>query len=235
MDRLNDPANGAAFEEALRELKVLKPGEDGSESVDVNGLWKSATDDAATWVSSRWEWPGKMADASASLLRDVRVVLPEVEASVVGGIAKLPAGPSAPSGNGGVEALAVTVAVIALAALAWQLYEQRRRVRGLGDDLLPAEWPVEPAAVATPMDLIQAFEYLAVLRVGPEARTRNHLAIALRLGEAAGADDSRRAAARELAGLYERARYAPDPPEFGEADLAAARHDLTLLAGIGGA
>jgi hypothetical protein len=236
MDRVNDPATGEAFEQALRALGGLKSDGDGSEKLDLNGLWRSASEDAATWVTTRWEWPGKMAAASASLFQDVKLVLPEVGASVAGGLANLPGGsPGSPSGRGsGVETIALAVGVVALAILGWQLFERRRAAAEGARAFLPGKWPVEPGSIATPADLIRAFEYLALLRLGIEARVRNHLAIAFRLGEEAGPDESRRVAARELARLYERARYEPNPGDFGAADLAAARRDLMLLAGVAG-
>jgi hypothetical protein len=235
MDQVNDPATGEAFQQALRALGGLKSDGEGSEKLDLNGLWRSASEDAANWVSSRWEWPGKMAAASASLFQDVKLVVPEVEASVASGLAKLPGGgPGSPSDRGsGVETIALAVGVVALAVLGWQLFEKRRAAEG-ARAFLPGKWPVEPGSIATPADLIRAFEYLALLRLGIEARVRNHLAIAFRLGEEGGPDESRRAAAQELARLYERARYEPNPGDFGAADLAAARRDLTLLAGVAG-
>ena len=196
-------------------------------------LWSSASNDAASWVASNWEWPGKLAEASAGLYRHVQVTLPEVGSTVVGAVAQLPGGPP-PSSSGStneVETVAAVVAVVTLTILAWQLFERRRSKRARSNDLIPRNWPVDPSAVANGAELMRAFEYLALLRLGIEARTRNHLAIAYRLGGASGLDDHRREAATELARLYERARYQPNAPEFGEADLAAARRDLTLLAG----
>jgi hypothetical protein len=78
--------------------------------------------------------------------------------------------------------------------------------------------------VVSAEDLIRAFEYLSVLKLGPEARHWNHRTIAAGLGggEAAG----------HLADLYERARYAePAEPLDAEA-LPAVRRELTDLAGV---
>jgi len=93
-------------------------------------------------------------------------------------------------------------------------------------------WPVRPEAVRTRDELVRAFEYLALLLLGPAARTRNHEEIAAGLGEQ---DVSRRAAAERLAGLYEQARYAPPDEVLPDTDLAAARADLSLLAGVAAA
>jgi hypothetical protein len=92
-------------------------------------------------------------------------------------------------------------------------------------------WPVRPEAVRTRDELVRAFEYLALLLLGPAARSRNHVEIAANLGMDAG----RRAAAERLAGLYEQARYAPPDEVLPDADLAAARADLSLLARVAAA
>jgi hypothetical protein len=93
-------------------------------------------------------------------------------------------------------------------------------------------WPVRPEAVRTRDELVRAFEYLALLLLGPAALTRNHEEIAADLGEQ---DEDRRAAAARLAGLYEQARYAPPDEALPDTDLVAARADLSLLAGVAAA
>jgi hypothetical protein len=93
-------------------------------------------------------------------------------------------------------------------------------------------WPVNPAQVSTPEQFIRAFEYLAVLLLGREARHRNHRQIAAGLKSTAGAEGtSQRDAAEELAAIYEQARYAPVTEPLDGNQLAAARRDLILLAG----
>ncbi|MBX7106687.1 MAG: hypothetical protein K1X57_21610 [Gemmataceae bacterium] len=67
--------------------------------------------------------------------------------------------------------------------------------RGLGP------WPVDPAQINSRAELIAAFEYLAQWKCGPEAACWNHRAVAARF------DDDLNA--RQLADLYELARYAP--------------------------
>jgi hypothetical protein len=103
-------------------------------------------------------------------------------------------------------------------------------------------WPVQPTAVRTREELIRAFEYLSLLRLGPAARHWHHLAIASGLGRLSGdavtatgwgyTSAERRQAALQLASLYERARYAPPGEPLPEAALATARRDLCLLAGV---
>ncbi len=88
-------------------------------------------------------------------------------------------------------------------------------------------WPIAPGAVRTRSDLVLAFEYLALLLLGRDAASANHVDIARRIG----ADERRRHAAAELAELYEQARYAPPEESLGEAEMEQARRDLRLLAG----
>jgi hypothetical protein len=90
-------------------------------------------------------------------------------------------------------------------------------------------WPVNPAAVATRAELVRAFEYLALLRLGRDARVWNHREIAAHL---APADSAQGRAADALAALYEHARYAPDEGPLAAPDLDVARRNLCLLAGV---
>ena len=101
-----------------------------------------------------------------------------------------------------------------------------------GDGWRLGPWPVRPEAVHTRDELVRAFEYLALLLLGPAARSRNHREIAAGLGR--GRRDPR-APPTALAGLYEQARYAPPDEALPDADLAAARADLSLLAGVAAA
>ncbi len=93
-------------------------------------------------------------------------------------------------------------------------------------------WPVRPEAVHTREELVRAFEYLALLLLGPTWRSCHHREIAIGLGAD---DDTRRAAADRLADLYEQARYAPPDEELPASELAAARAHLSLLAGVASA
>ena len=91
-------------------------------------------------------------------------------------------------------------------------------------------WPVVPSQIRTREELVKAFDYFALLRLGSAARHWNHREIADRLGV-----EERHQAATQLAGVYEQARYAPASDELPEQDLARARRDLCLLAGVAGA
>jgi hypothetical protein len=122
-----------------------------------------------------------------------------------------------------------------IGVIAWKFFTVQRQAAtattGTGWRLGP--WPVNPNEVTTRQDLIRAFEHLSLLLLGPAARVWNHRQIATRLGaredEAAA---ERRRAASHLAVLYEQARYAPPSDPLPEGELAGARRDLCLLAGV---
>jgi hypothetical protein len=147
------------------------------------------------------------------------VSAPSMPAPRVGGV-------GAPSGGGSWFPV-IALAVIAIGAIvAWRFRGGRARERvGRGRDGL-GPWPVDPSEVADARQLVEAFEYLSVLRCGDEARVWNHRVIAGALGV-----DAHPAPADRVAGLYERARYAPPAEPLTDADLRAARRDLSLLAG----
>jgi hypothetical protein len=89
--------------------------------------------------------------------------------------------------------------------------------------------------VASREELILAFEYLSFLKLGPAARSRNHLALADALGNQESGvrgqeSGERRRAAQHLASLYEFARYAPDRNPLSDDALTAARRELCFLA-----
>jgi hypothetical protein len=137
------------------------------------------------------------------------------------------------SGGGGQLVLLLLAAATA-GLLAWGLLRRPGGplLSGAGGGRRLGPWPVRPEAVRTRDELVRAFEYLALLLLGPAARSRNHREIAASLGETGAA---RRAAAERLAGLYEQARYAPPDEALPDADLAAARAALSLLAGVAAA
>jgi hypothetical protein len=139
-------------------------------------------------------------------------------------------GTVSPGGDGFGMAWLWLAVLVVFAFILYRSMERRRASSGAAGWRL-GPWPVAPGAVATRGDLVVAFEYLAFLCLGPSARTCNHLDVADRLGEQS-ADAARRRAAGELAHLYEQARYAPDDEPLSATDLAAARRDLCLLAGV---
>jgi hypothetical protein len=148
--------------------------------------------------------------------------------------------------------------VVVWKAMAWR-WGEAVRARAAGR---LSSWPVHPGLIETAEELIQAFEYLSVLRLGIVARSWNHLAIAAGLtGETAttveaklteslpgtwraaaerrsGApclswsSDEERMAVAHLAALYERVRYAPPGDPLSDTALAVARRDLCILGGV---
>jgi hypothetical protein len=166
------------------------------------------------------------------VLRGARVPsLPRVRASLpsVG----LPSG--GPSGRQTGVGLVWLAVLAACALLLWKTgawYQQHRAaLAGQGWRLGP--WPVAPDRVATRAELVRAFEYLALLLLGPAARARHHLDLGEQIGAQPDMDPERRQqAAEHLARLYEQARYAPADEPLPPADLAAARRELCYLAGV---
>jgi hypothetical protein len=149
-----------------------------------------------------------------------------------------------PRQGGGISWLLGMAGIAGVAVLVWRFFGRylveedpiAKARRQLGP------WPVQPSAVASKEDLIRAFEYLSVLRIGPEARNWNHRHIAQNLGTGnrlSSRRDSQSAPvypkeAEELASLYERARYTPPEDSLPESAFMQARHDIRLLAGVKG-
>jgi hypothetical protein len=149
-------------------------------------------------------------------------------------------GPSGPAGTSGFGAGLVWIGVAGIGVLLlWQLWGRFASRSVAAKGLLPRRlgaWPVHPARVASREELIQAFEYLSLLRLGMAARTWNHREIAVGLGAAAtGGSPERQAAANWLAALYEQARYAPENEPLPGAALVEARRNLCLLSGVAAA
>jgi hypothetical protein len=231
-EEMNNPANAGAFQNALRSLGGIKEGSDGEEQFDFGGLWKSATADAAGWVASRAEWPGVLAAAPREFYRDLQAALPEISGSVSGALAKVPTDKLGGGGAAGglpVQQIAWVVAAVAMITIVWQGVGKKVAARVAPRGFRLGPWPVQPHSVADRDDLVAAFEYLALLRLGAVARTTNHRAVAARL-QADEPDAERRDAAGTLARIYERLRYEPHPVPLAENELAAARKNLSMLA-----
>lgn len=137
--------------------------------------------------------------------------------------------PSATAINWGLQFLWVAL-IVAAGVLVWKILggygSASARARKRDWDLGP--WPVIPGAVGTRQDVIRAFEYLSLLKLGPAAQSRNHLLLAAELGEPAPEHQS---AAQRLATIYEKARYTPTDETLSDAALASARRELCYLAG----
>jgi hypothetical protein len=113
--------------------------------------------------------------------------------------------------------------------LAWQLAKNLRLAAPSPAVQVPlGPWPVDPATVATRAQLIQAFDYLAILLLGTTVRSWNHRAITRKLTDST----QQGTAAVELALIYEQARYTPGPDLLSAQDQSVARNHLCLLAGV---
>lgn len=105
-----------------------------------------------------------------------------------------------------------------------------------GRSLIPLKpvlgpWPVDPTKVTTRTELRLAFEYLALLNLGDDARTWNHRQVASGLGQGKpnGAE-----ASIALASIYELARYTQGPERLAPAEIELARQNLSMLIAQGG-
>lgn len=140
-----------------------------------------------------------------------------------------PGGPALPTIGAG---LAWLLLLILLLLLAWILYRWSRRAdaenavdvrRGLGP------WPVRPEEVATRTELVQAFDYLALLTLGSDVQCWNHHAVARRWREAS---SSCAASAQTLALLYEQARYTEGADALPAPQREQARQSLLQIAEV---
>jgi hypothetical protein len=232
-DRLQrfDPSlrNSPALGQAIEGLSRYAGGEDQRWDKLANAA-RSAGDRISQWGRSlgldrlpsqeRLRWPRGLARPSMPNFH-----LPHIEAPF--GNRTSPNIPHISPVSGSRDAsgpvLAAAAALLLLAAIARRIWARSHRLRSVGTaPWRPGPWPVEPDAVATPQELVLAFEHLSVLRLGPAARNWNHRAIAESLGPAA----------NELAHLYELARYAPPGDPLPAGALVSARRHLCLLAGI---
>jgi hypothetical protein len=168
-----------------------------------------------------------------------RTVAQSTQARFGGPSVSVPASPAA----GGDDWAPALLSLLMLGMLVLLLYRS-----GLGPKLLGSgagaewrlgPWPVPPDAVATRQDVVRAFEYLALLHLGPAAAACHHRLLAERLVTCSPAlhgnkafDPARRQAVEILAWLYEQARYAPDGETLSPEQLSEARHALCLLAGV---
>jgi hypothetical protein len=209
----NQSAEGNALRKAaLNDLDKLDSGPSSSSPALSDFLEKMISPRQANWLSHNLKLPSlPNFDGLSSN--------PSLSGGSSGG---------GPSSGGGLDAMVWVIALglfgvaaaLALRAAKWQ-------AGGGAKAWSAGPWPVHPSRVSTREDLIRAFEHLAFLRLGLRARPLNHIDLAGRLGDTG---DRAESAAR-LAQLYEQARYAP-PDELLPADeLAAARGDLSTLAG----
>ncbi len=147
----------------------------------------------------------------------------------------LPSAPALPD-LGSSHALVWMLLLVLLIVLLWKWnswFPPQKNEPGSAWQLGP--WPVAPDRVTTRGDLVQAFEYLALLLLGPTARTRHHHELAQQIERQAG-EGPVHEAVEQLAHVYEQARYAPEQADatvpLSPQEQALARHTLCLLAGL---
>jgi hypothetical protein len=218
---LNDTGGGDALRQVLRSV-----GQDGDAGLPTE-VSQRAQDlaDSLSGLKKYLPHEGPQFPDVRDLVPNVR--LPAVPSVDTGSV------PATLSGAGKAEWGLWLIVLAVLGVTLWRVLAARRAAEAAAGWRL-GPWPVAPATVATRRDLVAAFEYLALLCLGPAARACNHLDLAARLGGQT-PDAERRRAAGELAHLYEQARYAPDDDLLSPDDLAAARRDLCLLAGVAAA
>jgi len=130
--------------------------------------------------------------------------------------------------GGGGTALAVIAAIAAAIFLAlmlfrrWKFDQARRAAQGAGG---PAG--IDFDSIRSREELVRAFDHVSLSQIGEEARAWNHRVIADQFAEV---KPTQAAPANELAGLYERARYAPLGEDLSAGDFADARRDLRAIA-----
>jgi hypothetical protein len=84
------------------------------------------------------------------------------------------------------------------------------------------------SSIRTREELVAAFDAVSLDKIGDAALNWNHRVIADQFAEVQPANVE---PANELAGLYEKARYAPEDEDLTQNEFADARRDLHTLAG----
>jgi hypothetical protein len=105
----------------------------------------------------------------------------------------------------------------------WKIDQARRAAQGAVGKV-----GIDFDSVRTREELVRAFDHVSLDQIGEEARSWNHRVIADQFVETRPTQSE---PATELAGLYERARYAPLDEDLSADEFADARRDLRTLAG----
>jgi hypothetical protein len=163
-------------------------------------------------------------------------VFREMDGPSLGSGPSVPSLPAVPSGDGDAwgGGLVALLSLGIMLVLLWKMggWSRWKTTRGEAETWRLGSWPVSPAGVSTRRDLVRAFEYLALLRLGADASTHHHRELAKRLAEQGEGEPTRRQAAELLASFYEQARYAPADESLSQDELTDARHALCFLAGV---
>jgi hypothetical protein len=221
--------NSPALQRVLEEFAQYRANADGL-GADENAMEDRVTQAMrkvipASWMSQlSWDRLGKIPLPSFS-----RVDWPDIPLldSSSPPLSRAPTDTNVTSS--GTTVLARIAGAMGLVVIAWLLYDRLFRHKGPAAHADLGPWPVTPEEVRSPEELIQAFEYLSLLKIGAKARSWNHRLIAAELG---GKESERRRMAGHLATLYEQARYAPHVDLLPEHALQAARRELASLAGV---
>jgi hypothetical protein len=220
-----------AFQNALRELRRT-PITTEPPAADANGWagrfarWSESLAKNQNWPKVNWPSTSKWRLPSTRSLPKIQSPIKTPSFGPMPNVNM----PPASALERGLQLLWVALIFVA-GILLWKLLGGSMSVAGRRGKFIwkLGAWPVAPGAVATRQDVIQAFEYLSLLRLGPTAQSRNHLELAVGLGQAA--TDHRQSAER-LAAVYEQARYTPENEPLSIDALAAARSELCYLAGV---
>lgn len=226
LDKIDTSGSADNLSDLVRQLMRAQAG-DGSSGTSMGSRWPTIS----SWVSrASQSLPTMRTEAVMNAMRNLR--LPNMP-----GRSWLPS--STPtmqsfSRRTGEESLSMAIwfmALVALGVVAWKLAHHRSAlVAGQAAALLQlGPWPIEPRNIRTREELTRAFEYLALLKLGLDARPCHHRELGDRLATLPGMDA---VAANSLALAYEKARYAPHSESFTDDEINAARRDLCLLAGV---
>lgn len=225
-------AQSPAFQDALRELRRTSintepPAADDTSWAGRFARWSESLTKNDNWPKVDWPTMNKWRLPSSRSLPKIHS--PVGTPPSVGAMPDLSL-PTATALSRGLQVLWVVLILVA-GILLWKVLggsmpgaaRHGKRSWKLGP------WPVPPGAVASRQDVIRAFEYLSLLRLGPAARSRNHLELAAELGHTA---SQHRQSADLLAAVYEQARYTPGDELLSADVLTAARNELCFLAGV---
>jgi hypothetical protein len=240
LKQMGDPKNSPWLRDLFKNVLNQKPGEGGWKLTPLeNNEWARRLEGLKAYLPKL----GGLFDKLGSPFRNLR--LPPIGRRWLGtprlpslpSWPSMPAAPSAPSAEQGGMGFLWLLFLAGAALLIWKLIgRQRERMAATQARQWLGPWPIAPTAVRTREELVRAFEYLALLVLGPAARAYHHLEVAGQLGQQPALDaERRREAADHLARVYEKARYAPVDEPLPDEELASARRELCLLAGVAGA